>query len=56
MGDHVRLVILEAILKEIQKKHLLKLVHQSGEILLNGLKELGVSVDAFQSGNKVSWK
>lgn len=42
MGDHVRLVMLEAILREIQEKNLLKLVHQSGNILLNGLKELVV--------------
>ena len=44
MGDHVRLVILEAIVNEIQEKNLLKLVRQSGSILLNGLKELEVYV------------
>ena len=44
MGDHVRLVMLEAIMREIQEKNLLKLVRESGDILLNGLKELGVRV------------
>lgn len=43
MGDHVRLVMLEEIVKEIQEKNLLKLVRESGNILLNGLKELQVS-------------
>ena len=42
MGDHVRLVVLEAIVKEIQEKNLLKLVRESGNVLLSGLKELEV--------------
>ena len=42
MGDHVRLVMLEAIVKEIQQKNLLKLVRESGDMLLGGLKELEV--------------
>lgn len=46
MGDHVRLVMLEAIVKEIQQKSLLKLVRESGDILLGGLKELEVRVGA----------
>ena len=46
MGDHVRLVMLEAIVKEIQQKNLLKLVRESGDILLGGLKELEVRVGA----------
>ena len=44
MGDHVRLVMLEAIIKEIQEKSLLKLVRESGDVLLTGLKELEVIV------------
>ena len=46
MGDHVRLVMLEAIVKEMQQKNLLKLVRESGDILLGGLKELEVRVGA----------
>jgi 4-aminobutyrate aminotransferase-like enzyme len=44
MGDHVRLVMLEGIVNEIQQKNLLKLVRESGAILLDGLKELEVRV------------
>ena len=51
MGDHVRLVMLEAIVKEIQQKSLLKLVRESGDILLGGLKELEVRVGAHGGKN-----
>ena len=44
MGDHVRLVMLEAIVNEIQQKNLLKLVRESGAVLLDGLKELEVII------------
>lgn len=44
MGDHVRLVMLEAIMKEIVEKNLLKLVRESGDVLLTGLNELEVRV------------
>ena len=42
MGDQVRLVVLDAILKEVQRENLLALVRESGEILLSGLKQLQV--------------
>ena len=43
MGDHVRLVMLEAIIREIQQKNLLNLVRESGDVLLSGLKEQAVN-------------
>lgn len=49
MGDHVRLVMLEAIVNEIHQKNLLKLVRESGAILLDGLKELEVTWQYYYS-------
>ena len=49
MGDHVRLVMLEAIVNEIHQKNLLKLVRESGAILLDGLKELEVIWQCYYS-------
>ena len=42
MGDHIRTVILSAIVKEIKRGQLLGLVKESGDVLLSGLKKLEV--------------
>ena len=42
MGDPVKMVVLETVIKEIQSENLLSLVKESGEVLLSGLKELEV--------------
>ena len=44
MGDHMRLVVLEAILNEIDSQNLLSLVRESGKVLLSGLKDLEVGI------------
>ena len=43
MGDHARLVTLEAVVKEIQENNLLESVRQTGDVLLSGLQSLEVS-------------
>ncbi len=43
MGDHARLVTLEAVVKEIEQKNLLETVKESGQVLLTGLQGLEVS-------------
>ena len=42
MGDPCRLYVLQAVLEEIKKEHLLQLVQESGEVFLGGLKDLQV--------------
>ena len=50
LGDEIRLVILGAVLKEIQRQNLIRLVRDSGDVLLSGLRELEVGgVTAKQS-------
>lgn len=43
LGDPARLIVLESVLREIQRHRLLELVQQTGTVLLDGLKELEVS-------------
>ena len=43
LGDHARLITLEAVIKKIKEQDLLSLVRQSGKVLLEGLKTLEVS-------------
>ena len=43
VGDHARLVTLEAVVKEILEKNLLASVQETGDVLLSGLKTLAVS-------------
>lgn len=40
MGDAGRLLLLEAVLKVIERDNLLKLVKESGDLLMDGLKQL----------------
>jgi len=40
LGDEIRLVILGAVLKEIQRQNLIRLVRDSGDVLLSGFREL----------------
>lgn len=42
MGDHARLVTLEAVIQEIQQHKLLDLVTETGKVLLSGLQRLEV--------------
>ena len=51
MGDHVRTVLLGAIVKEIQRSQLLDLVKETGDVLLTGLKKLEVLLHAVCACN-----
>ena len=42
MGDACKLPILKATVNEINEHNLLELVKESGELLLNGLKQIEV--------------
>ncbi len=44
MGDHTRLIMMEAIVAEIEREGLLALVRESGNALMAGLTELQVCV------------
>lgn len=43
MGDQVRMVVMDAVIKEIFRESLLDYVVESGRTLLTGLKELEVN-------------
>lgn len=43
MGDHIRLVVLESSVREIQKQGLVAQAQKTGEVMLEGLREATVS-------------
>ena len=43
VGDHMRTVVLSAVVDEIRSQQLLSLVRETGTVLLNGLQKLEVS-------------
>ena len=48
MGDQIRTVLLGAIMKEIQRGHLLNLVKVTGDVLLSRLKKVSFTERVYK--------
>jgi len=54
MGDHTRMVVMDAVIREVFEKNLFDVVKESGKILLSGLEELQVMIETESLSLQIS--